>query len=71
MIASTEIPTIIDPSATINYPSAAGTISVGISVPAYDVSYELPVFHEISVCFDLICIDEAASLASWMAASFA
>ncbi len=29
---STEIPTIIDPSATINYPSATGSIIVGISV---------------------------------------
>ncbi len=29
---STEIPTIIDPSATINYPSATGSINVGISV---------------------------------------
>ncbi len=28
----TEIPTIIDPSATINYPSATGSIIVGISV---------------------------------------
>ncbi len=29
---STEIPTIIDPSATINYPSATGSIIVGISL---------------------------------------
>ncbi len=29
----TEIPTIIDPSATINYPIAIGSIIVGISVP--------------------------------------
>jgi hypothetical protein len=34
--SSTEIPTIIDPSATINYPSATGSIIVGISVPSYD-----------------------------------
>ncbi len=30
--SGTEIPTIIDPSATINYPSATGSIIVGISV---------------------------------------
>jgi hypothetical protein len=32
MYLLTEIPTIIDPSATINYPSATGSIIVGISV---------------------------------------
>ncbi len=30
--ADTEIPTIIDPKATINYPSATGSIFVGFSV---------------------------------------
>jgi hypothetical protein len=31
----TEIPTIIVPSATINYPSATGSIIVGISLPIF------------------------------------
>ncbi len=31
----TEIPTIIDPGATINYPSATGSIIVGITVSVY------------------------------------
>ncbi len=33
----TEIPTIIDPSATINYPSATGSIIVGITVQGANV----------------------------------
>ncbi len=31
-LVDTEIPTIIDPSATVHYPSATGLIIVGISV---------------------------------------
>jgi hypothetical protein len=35
MCIITEIPTIIDPSAIKNYPSATGSIIVGISVTVY------------------------------------
>ncbi len=38
-ISYTEIPTIIDPSATINYPSATGSIIVGISVVHFGIGY--------------------------------
>ena len=37
----TEIPTIIDPSATVNYPSATGSIIVGISVYIHITYYHV------------------------------
>ncbi len=35
VMVSTEIPTIIDPSATIKYPGTTGSIIVGISAPSF------------------------------------
>jgi hypothetical protein len=45
---STDIPTIIDPSATINYPSATGSIIVGIPV--------MCVILAVRVCAHLLCV---------------
>ncbi len=59
-LAPTEIPTIIDPSATTNYPSATGSIIVGISVPRLTVTRSFkciltcPVFSS-AVCRSNVC----------------
>ena len=52
-----EIPTIIDLSATINYPSAAGSIIVGITVYVHIMCSEINVYmcacvlvHSKQVC---------------------